>query len=210
MNDMQGKSDVELRDIMRSALPNQNVPSSSYHRAKQELDFRMANKKQEEKDLSLTAKTVLRSLASSKLGTDVTGKFITIDILEHQFGEKHMSKVKDALDQLIARDLIEEVEDTEDVFRLTPFGGNYLAELTISTNVSYSNISNSNIAHESPQTHQTINIRELPDDIKNAIEELRTAAGKRDKPGIIKAFGYIADKALDVAIAIALGHLKIG
>lgn len=43
------KTDEELREIMRSSIDNQYVPSSIYHKAKQELEFRntsnLANKK---------------------------------------------------------------------------------------------------------------------------------------------------------------------
>lgn len=36
------KSDEELREIMRNSIDNQYVPSSIYHKAKQELEFRNA------------------------------------------------------------------------------------------------------------------------------------------------------------------------
>ena len=40
MDDLKKKSDEELRDIMRASIANAYVPSSIYHRAKLELEFR--------------------------------------------------------------------------------------------------------------------------------------------------------------------------
>ena len=41
MDDLTKKTDDELRDIMRHSVGNAYVPSSIYHRAKQELEFRV-------------------------------------------------------------------------------------------------------------------------------------------------------------------------
>ena len=40
MNELKNKTDEELRDIMRASINNSYVPSSIYHKAKQELEFR--------------------------------------------------------------------------------------------------------------------------------------------------------------------------
>lgn len=40
MNDLKSKTNEELRDIMRASINNSYVPSSIYHKAKQELEFR--------------------------------------------------------------------------------------------------------------------------------------------------------------------------
>lgn len=41
MNDnLKDKTDEELREIMRNSIDNSYVPSSIYHKAKQELEFR--------------------------------------------------------------------------------------------------------------------------------------------------------------------------
>jgi hypothetical protein len=40
MEDLKNKTDEELMDIMRNSVDNQYVPSSIYHKAKQELEFR--------------------------------------------------------------------------------------------------------------------------------------------------------------------------
>ncbi len=37
---LKDKTDEDLRDIMRASINNQHIPSSIYHKAKQELEFR--------------------------------------------------------------------------------------------------------------------------------------------------------------------------
>ena len=41
------KTDEELREIMRNTIDNQYVPSSIYHKAKQELEFRKIQKQED-------------------------------------------------------------------------------------------------------------------------------------------------------------------
>lgn len=38
------KTDEELKEIMRNSIDNQHIPSSIYHKAKQELEFRNSQK----------------------------------------------------------------------------------------------------------------------------------------------------------------------
>lgn len=208
-DDLQNKTDDELKSIMQASRANQYVPTSIYHRAKEELDSRTKAADEQQKQLKATADAVLLSISKSKLGTDITGKFITIEILEHQFGEKRMQKVNAALQWLLEQDFIEEVEDNDGVYRLTPFGIGQLNTLHVSNNTTYSNISNSNIAHQSDNTNQAININDLSEDVQKSLGELRIAASRHDASGMKKAFAYIVDKAVDVAIAIALGHLRL-
>lgn len=49
-NNLKHKSNDELMEIMRNSIDNQYVPSSIYHKAKQELEFRKLNPKESEKD----------------------------------------------------------------------------------------------------------------------------------------------------------------
>jgi hypothetical protein len=49
-NNLKNKSDEELMEIMRNSIDNQYVPSSIYHKAKQELEFRKLSTKQEQKE----------------------------------------------------------------------------------------------------------------------------------------------------------------
>lgn len=91
--------------------------------------------------------------------------------------------------------------DQADYYVITLLGKNYLAGITANF-TSFSNITNSNVAHQSSNVTQSINISELPQDIQEKVKELELAVLKKDSSGIKKAFGYIADKAVDVAIAI--------
>lgn len=188
-DDLQNKTDDELKSIVQASKANQHVPTSIYHRAKEELESRAKLASERQKELKATADAVLLSISKSKIGTDTTSRFMPIEMLEQDF--------------------IEEVEDNDGVYRLTPFGDSQLSTLRVSNNTTYSNISNSNIAHQSDNANQTININELPEDVQKSLEELRVAASKHDASGMKKAFAYIADKAVDVAIAILLGHLRL-
>lgn len=96
--------------------------------------------------------------------------------------------------------------DFEYHYELTALGKAYLARST-STFTSYSNISNSNIAHQSPHAKQTIKISDQSRDIQEKFKELQAAITHKDIPAIKKAFGYIADKSVDVAIAILTGNI---
>jgi len=44
------KTDEELMETMRNSIDNQHVPSSIYHKAKQELEFRSTSKQENKKD----------------------------------------------------------------------------------------------------------------------------------------------------------------
>ncbi|MEO5627765.1 MAG: hypothetical protein ABIQ89_02655 [Candidatus Saccharimonadales bacterium] len=75
------------------------------------------------------------------------------------------------------------------------------------TNNTYANISNSAIAHNSPHATQSINIEELSEDLRQKYQELQDAVARKDSSAMKKAFGYIADKSVDVAIAIITRNL---
>lgn len=202
-DDLSQKSDDELRELMRSSISNQYVPSSVYHRAKQELEFR--SQKSNEPNLSQTAKAILTMLKKSRLGTDATGKYIAREVLEHNFGEKRIESLDAGLKELFEADFIEQLEGYKDVYKLTPYGDDYSSQSATST--IYSNISNSNISHQSSDISQSIVLNDLDQDIRQAVDEFDKAAHNKDSNGMKKAFGYIADKAVDVAIALGTGML---
>lgn len=99
--------------------------------------------------------------------------------------------------------------DFEHIYEITALGKSYLARSTANF-TSFSNISNSNIAHQSPNTKQIINITEQPQDIQEKIKELELAIIKKDKSALKDAFSYIADKSVDVAIALVAGSILRG
>ena len=99
-----------------------------------------------------------------------------------------------------------DVERTRQAYVLSPLGKNCLAKSTANF-TSFSNISNSNIAHQSPGAKQSIEASKQPQDIQEKIKELELAVLKKDSSAIKKTFEYIADKSVDVAIAIITGSL---
>lgn len=54
MEDLTKKTNEELREIMRNSIDNQYVPTSIYHKAKQELEFREARRREKERILKLS------------------------------------------------------------------------------------------------------------------------------------------------------------
>lgn len=158
-------------------------------------------------ELSKTADSVLLLIKNSPLGNDAHGKFMTTDLLEHHFGEKRMPKVLGAIQELIRADFIELVEGEDDVWKMTPYGFSYLAQERQKSSTVFSNITNSNVAHESPGAQQKLDINTLDKNLQEKITELEKAIKSRDKTKIKQTFGYIADKSLDLAIAIMTGTL---
>ena len=97
-------------------------------------------------------------------------------------------------------------DDFEHVYELTALGKAYLARST-NNFTSYSNISGSNIAHNSNNVTQEIKINDQPKDIQEKIIDFDKAVKERDSAALKKAFTYIADKSVDVAIALGTGGL---
>ena len=97
-------------------------------------------------------------------------------------------------------------EDYHQVYKISPLGTAYLARST-SNFTSYSNISNSNIAHQSPNAVQSVEVAGLPEEMQEKIAEFDSAIKQKDGETIKRAFAYIADKSVDVAIALATGAL---
>lgn len=165
----------------------------------------MVNPQKQMSDLTPTSQAIMNYFSRSRYGTDATGKILTEQLLEVYFTKKRMPQVREGLKQLLDNDYIETYQK-KGYYRLTPFGESYLAD-SRRRGMYYSNISNSNIAHNSPQAQQSISISSLPDDIQEKIQELRLASEKKDSSAMKKTFAYIADKAVDVAIALVMGRL---
>ena len=70
------------------------------------------------------------------------------------------------------------------------------------------NLNNSNLAVNSPSTSQTINIENIDEDIKAKIYELKNAIINKDKVTIGETFTYIADKAVNVVIALLTQQIR--
>ncbi len=75
--------------------------------------------------MSRTAQAIFALLQQSPLKTDILGPYITLDFLESRFGEKRMPEVNEALRELVITELIEEIEQSEDAYKLTPYALTY-------------------------------------------------------------------------------------
>ncbi len=123
------------------------------------------------------------------------------------------SQVKGAIRDLASAGLVKKEKDSstephassEDiVYRITTSGQRAIANnLTARYSVNnFSHITNSNISNQSSNVCQNLDVQALDQDLKDKIQELGIAIEKRDSSGIKKAFAYIADKSVDIAIAI--------
>lgn len=161
---------------------------------------------------------ILRYLAGSK-----TGKRRSENIYD-EFVSKvlHEQHVKTILKDLERCDYLKPIDinnmqlsfagdttkpaTTSPGYKITELGKSLIGAPPVSI-TSFSNITNSAIANNSPGTTQTIKISEQPEDIQLQIAELRNAIIRKDSTSMKKAFGYIADKSVDVAIALTTGTL---
>lgn len=158
---------------------------------------------------------VLRMVSEPNRGTDQIGQFLAKSDLEDEFG-KDSPRLAQSIQNLSKRGYIKDIKAVlaatgnasigYEAYQLTALGSNYLAKSS-SQNTSFNNITNSNIASNSSDIHQSISIREQPEDIQEKYQELQNAIANRDPSAIKRAFGYIADKSVDVAIAIVTGAL---
>lgn len=92
------------------------------------------------------------------------------------------------------------------VYELRGMGEAYLNRQNNSSTV-YSNITNSNIANNSARSIQSVQLSSQNIEIKQLVIALEQAAQERDPSKIKEIFGYIADKSIDVAIALVTGSL---
>ena len=128
-----------------------------------------------------------------------------IDLLERR-GYIKLSEKKYHKPGIYLMDTPHNEDDWQNVYLITPLAKAYLARSSANF-TSYSNITNSNIAHQSSHATQTIEITELPEELQQKVAEFDEAAKNKDSEVLKKTFGYIADKSIDVAIALATGAL---
>src|SRR3989344_2222794 len=158
---------------------------------------------------------VLRMINEPNRVTDQTGRFRAKSDLEDEFG-KGSHRLGAAIALLKKRGYVKDIKailasigDTSidyEAYQLTALGKNYIAN-TAASLTSFNNITNSNIAHQSQNVSQNIKIADQPKDIQEKYKELQEAVAKKDSSAMKKAFGYITDRSVDVAIAIATGAL---
>lgn len=118
-------------------------------------------------------------------------------------------KQTDITRQAIMINHVRELAESDPGYAITYSGKARLQRELGNQSTVYSNINNANIAHQSTNVRQSIKISEQPSDIQEKIAELQNAIAKKDSSAIKKAFGYIADKSVDVAIAIMAGAIAL-
>lgn len=151
---------------------------------------------------------VLAEIDHEPLHADALGgAFQTEPRLIERFGIGSLAKLKVSLVKLEQLGYIRPVSEFRDNelhrvgYKIAPLGRRTLTRSGGGTNYLISD-SVTTIAHNSPGARQSIDIASFDIDIQEKIEELQDAIAKKDKNRIGKIFGYIADKSVDVAIAL--------
>lgn len=168
----------------------------------------------EHKELTDFQDTVLREIVHEPLRVDMYGEFQSKARLRNRF-RGHEDKLEPALSRLLELEYIHEIEERLATgahwsgYALMPLGRSYLAKGIPAITNNFSNIQDSNIANFSPGSKLNINLAALDDDLKAKLKELEEAVNKKDGSSIRKIFGYIADKSVDVAIALLTQGVKL-
>lgn len=99
-------------------------------------------------------------------------------------------------------------KDFHNVYLTTALGQSYIERQNSNFNQNiFSNNSNSNFAVNSPNARQSIDVDSLPDDMQEQIKVISESIKNKDANTLKKAFAYIADKSVDVAIALLTGKI---
>lgn len=97
--------------------------------------------------------------------------------------------------------------ETEKGYKITPLGKHRIGTNPVSSSISVGD--NVNFALNSPGAQQSIDITSYEGDVQIKIVEMQEAVKSNDKPKFLKAMGYILDKGVDIAIAVALAHIGV-
>lgn len=169
-----------------------------------------------ETQLNIAENTVIRMISEANLGTDATGHFRKHDDIAAELGETNES-LQPTIDKLLDQKLIRIVNDKFEqihshaleytAYQITELGKSHMHQNNHPSPTVYSGIYGSNIAHNSSNVTQTISIKTVAPDVQEKIKEFDAAVQQKDGSAMKKAFGYIADKAVDVAIALVAGTL---
>jgi len=167
-------------------------------------------------NLNIAEGTALRMIGEANLGTDKTGLFRKHDDIAAELGETNES-LQPIIDKLLAQKFIRIVNDKFEqvhrhpldyvAYQITEIGKSHMYQDNHPAPTIYSNINGSNIAHNSSNVTQTISVSNMPPDIQEKIKEFDAAVKQKDGSAMKRIFGYIADKTVDVAIALVTGAL---
>jgi hypothetical protein len=170
-----------------------------------------------EAGLNVAENTVLRMISEANLGTDKTGLFRKHDDIASELDETNES-FQPTIDKLLGQKLIRIVNDKFEqvhghslgytAYQITELGKSHLHQNSRPASTVYNGIYGSNIAHNSSNVTQSIAINTLASDVQEKVKEFDVAVNQKDSSAMKRAFGYIADKSVDVAIALATGMLQ--
>lgn len=163
---------------------------------------------------------ILRFLYASKSG------FITEEMIIQKFVGARLKKtdIKSLLRALVQLQYVEKSDkdpqriqlldsDFSDVtpeqkvkgYKITEHGKYHFNTNSRTSSVSFGD--NTNFAFNSPGAKQSIDITNYEKDVQIEINNMQEAVKNNDKSKLLKALGYILDKGVDVATAIALAYL---
>ena len=150
---------------------------------------------------------VLKEIANFK---NNHGWMVT-ELIELEFGDndEYESLVRKSTLNLLALKYIKGSGDpnpdgTHDAYSITPHGKQFLNKNSFQK-IMFHNIANSNIVINSSNVIQELKIEN--EDIKQKIAELEKAMKEKDSSLLKKSFEYIADKSIDIAIALLLNGM---
>lgn len=148
----------------------------------------------------------IMQICDKKSRNTLEGKLIEEDVILQEFSRGERSGVKSVIKQdlLKNRQYLRKINDIP-TYAIAVRGENYIG--TKRDGLSFNIGNNSNVAINSPGAMQNININDQPLEIQELVSEFDNAIKIKDVNKIKAVFGYIVDKSVDVAIAIAMGLL---
>ena len=149
--------------------------------------------------LQLVYSNGARTLAGRLMGED--------DIIA-QFSPREKPAIKSVIKNYLLRmNYLQKADDNSisPVYVITKRGANHITGSVGGPSISVGD--GSNFSMNSPGSVQIVNIENYPEDIRQLVAELDEAVSRKDAVVMKKVFGYIADKSIDVAIAITTGAL---
>lgn len=138
----------------------------------------------------------------------LAGKLINQDTIIQQFSKSEKSGVKSVIKNYLLRMKYLDKADGDaanPTYTITKRGELQLISRSSVPSITVNN--SSNTAINSPYASQTINITSQSVEIQQLVSKFDEAIKIKDADAIKKIFGYIADKSVDVAIALVSGAL---
>ena len=147
-------------------------------------------------------------ICSTQGRSTVAGKLIDQDTIIQQFSKNEKPSVKSVIkNYLLKMKYLDEadVNSANPTYTITKRGELQLITPSGTSSITISN--SSNTAINSPHTTQTFNVTNQSAEIQQLVTKFDEAVKTRDADAMKKTFGYIADKSIDLAIALTTGAL---